>query len=211
MKKTTKCTFGISLTKRASDEIKIRWIPPVSLVYPQPAGFFFLVGCSLTKKNPAGPLASMLADWFFSRLYLLKSAWSQKNKRVWPACLLHPSGKTQRIHRTHPKLCRIELFWDNFNLNDKTFPTNSTSLKSKGRIFAFKYRLCFLNCSNTDRNLKTGQWQIWAQTQKWLPSNQSEFLAMRCTFSTIYLMIWSQLTKRYNLKVYEFNVYLMKN
>ena len=41
-------------TKRAFDEFKSRWIPPVPLDYPQPAGFFFL-GCSLTKKNPAGP------------------------------------------------------------------------------------------------------------------------------------------------------------
>ena len=65
--------------KRAFDEFKIRWIPPVPLVYPQPAGFFSL-GCSLTKKNPAGPLASMLADWFFSRLYLFKSAWVAKKQ-----------------------------------------------------------------------------------------------------------------------------------
>ena len=49
------------LTKRAFDEFKIRWIPPVPLVYPQPAGFFFL-GCSLTGKKTADPLASMLAD-----------------------------------------------------------------------------------------------------------------------------------------------------
>ena len=88
--------------KRAFDEFKIRWIPPVPLVYPQPAGFFSL-GCSLTKKKTADPLASMLADWFSSRLYLFKSAWSQKNKRVRPVEFLHPSGKTQRIHRTHPK------------------------------------------------------------------------------------------------------------
>ena len=208
MKKTTKCKFGISLTKRAFDEFKIRWISPVPLVYPQPAGFFFL-GVFADEKEPSG---SACID--ASRL-IFQSAVSSQIRLV---AKKHPSGKTQRIHRTHPKLCRIELFWDNFHQNDifnpssdKTCPTNSTSLKSKGRIFAFKYRLCFLNCSNTDRNLKTEQWQIWAQTQKWLPSNRSEFLAMRCTFSTIYLMIWSQLTKRYNLKVYEFNVYLMKN
>ena len=34
--------FSVSTTKRAFDEFKIRWIPPVPLVYPQPAGFFFL-------------------------------------------------------------------------------------------------------------------------------------------------------------------------
>ena len=28
------------VTKRAFDEFKIRWIPPIPLVYPQPAGFF---------------------------------------------------------------------------------------------------------------------------------------------------------------------------
>ena len=49
--------------KRAFDEFKIRWIPPVPLVYPQPAGFFFL-GVFADKKKPADPdpLASMLAD-----------------------------------------------------------------------------------------------------------------------------------------------------
>ena len=53
MKKTTKCKFGISLTKRAFDEFKIRWIPPVPLVYPQPAGFFFL-GVFADEKEPSG-------------------------------------------------------------------------------------------------------------------------------------------------------------
>ena len=37
--------------KRAFDEFKIRWIPPVPLVYPQPAGFFFLGVFADEKKN----------------------------------------------------------------------------------------------------------------------------------------------------------------
>ena len=53
--------FHFSAIARAFDEFKIRWIPPVQLVYPEPAGFYFL-GCSLTKKKTADPLASMLAD-----------------------------------------------------------------------------------------------------------------------------------------------------
>ena len=52
--------FGLYI-KRAFDEFTIRWIPPVPLVYPQPAALFFL-WCSLTGINPADPLASMLAD-----------------------------------------------------------------------------------------------------------------------------------------------------
>ena len=48
-------------TKGAFDEFKIRWIPPVPLVYPQPAGFVFL-GAFADEKNQADPLASMLAD-----------------------------------------------------------------------------------------------------------------------------------------------------
>ena len=59
--------------------------PRFRLFTPNPPDYFFLE-CSLTKKKPSDPLASMLADWFFSRLYLFKSAWSQKNKRVGPAC-----------------------------------------------------------------------------------------------------------------------------
>ena len=47
--------------KSAFDGFKSRWLPPVPLVYPQPAGFF-LRGCSLTKKKQAVPPASMLAD-----------------------------------------------------------------------------------------------------------------------------------------------------
>ena len=42
--------FHSSAIARAFDEFKIRWIPPVQLVYPEPAGFYFL-GCSLTKKK----------------------------------------------------------------------------------------------------------------------------------------------------------------
>ena len=40
----TNRTFGLEYRgdKRAFDEFKIRWIPPVPLVYPQPAGLFFL-------------------------------------------------------------------------------------------------------------------------------------------------------------------------
>ena len=53
--------------------------PRFRLFTPNPPDYFFL-GCSLTRKNPADPLASMLADWFFSRLYLFKSAWSQKKQ-----------------------------------------------------------------------------------------------------------------------------------
>ena len=47
--------------KRAFDEFKIRWVPPVPLVYPQPAGLFFL-GVFADEKKTADPLASMLAD-----------------------------------------------------------------------------------------------------------------------------------------------------
>ena len=80
----------------------VRWIrnplaTPGSACLPLTRRIFSLA-CSLTKKKPAGPLASMLADWFFSRLYLFKSAWSQKR----PACFLHPSGETH--HRTQPFL-----------------------------------------------------------------------------------------------------------
>ena len=70
--------------------------PRFRLCTPNPPDFFFL-GCSLTKKNPADPHASMLADWFFSRLGRKKTSGSD------PLVFLHPSGKTQRIHRTHPK------------------------------------------------------------------------------------------------------------
>ena len=34
--------FGFLYNKRAFDEFKIRWVPPVPLVHPQPAEFFFL-------------------------------------------------------------------------------------------------------------------------------------------------------------------------
>ena len=39
--------------------------------------------------------------------------------------------------------------------SDRTFPTNSRSLKPKKHLFASRYRLCFLNRSNTDRNRET--------------------------------------------------------
>ena len=42
--------------------------PRFRLFTPNPPDFFFLER-SLTKKNQADPLASMLADWFFNRLY----------------------------------------------------------------------------------------------------------------------------------------------
>ena len=42
-----------SKSNRAFDEFKIRWIPPVPLVYPQPAGFFFL-GVFADGKKPSG-------------------------------------------------------------------------------------------------------------------------------------------------------------
>ena len=35
--------------KRAFDEFKTRWIPPVPLVYPQPAGNFFLMNSQICK------------------------------------------------------------------------------------------------------------------------------------------------------------------
>ena len=100
--------FTVTCTKRAFDEFKIRWIPPVPLVYPQPAGFFFL-GCSLTGKKTADPLASMLADWFFSRLYFSNPLGRKKTSGSDPLVFLHPSCKTQRIHRTHPKSAFAKL------------------------------------------------------------------------------------------------------
>ena len=78
-------------TKRAFDEFKIRWIPPVPLVYPQPAGFFFL-GVFADEKKTSGP-----ACIDASRL-ISQSAVSFQIRLV-----ANPSGKTQRIHRTHPK------------------------------------------------------------------------------------------------------------
>ena len=44
---------GLRITKRAFDEFKIRWVPPVPLVYPQPAGLFFL-GVFADGKKPSG-------------------------------------------------------------------------------------------------------------------------------------------------------------
>ena len=41
--------------------------------------FFLGVFAEGKKTSGSHPLASMLADWFFSRLYLYKPAWSQKN------------------------------------------------------------------------------------------------------------------------------------
>ena len=49
----TVTTPYISNIKRAFDEFKIRWIPLVPLVYPQPAGFFFL-GVFADEKKTSG-------------------------------------------------------------------------------------------------------------------------------------------------------------
>ena len=85
----------------------VRWIqnpldtPGSACLHPT-RRIFFSWGVFAGGKKNSGSACMDASRLIFSRLYLFKSAWSQKNKRVRPACFLHPSGKTQRIHRTHP-------------------------------------------------------------------------------------------------------------
>ena len=91
--------FGFLYNKRAFDEFKIRWVPPVPLVHPQPAEFFFL-GVFADEKKISGSACIDASRLIFQSAVSFQIRLVAKKQD--PLVFLHPSGKTQRIHRTHP-------------------------------------------------------------------------------------------------------------